>query len=148
MRILTSNGKDMKTLKKLKGIGLLIILISSLSSCESERPIGLWDDNIKLSEKEAHFSSDKNSIVINTEGEWWWIHEISLNGNSSFDISGIDTTSNNFIIEETEFRIERKNTTEIHIEMTKNETNSERILIIGLEAGNYFDGIRIVQSGN
>ena len=128
----------MKTLKKLKGIGLLIIIILSFSSCESERPIGLWDDNIKLSEKEAQFSSDKNSIVINTEGEWWWIHEISLNGNSSFDLNGIDTAANNFIIEETEFRIERKNTTEIHIEMTKNETNSERILFIGLEARELF----------
>ena len=138
----------MKTLKKLKGIGLLIIIILSFSSCESERPIGLWDDNIKLSEKEAQFSSDKNSIVINTEGEWWWIHEISLNGNSSFDLNGIDTAANNFIIEETEFKIERKNTTEIHIEMTKNETNSERILFIGLEAGNYFDGIKIIQLGN
>ena len=138
----------MKTLKKLKGIGLLIIIILSFSSCESERPIGLWDDNIKLSEKEAQFSSDKNSIVINTEGEWWWIHEISLNGNSSFDLNGIDTAANNFIIEETEFRIERKNTTEIHIEMTKNETNSERILFIGLEAGNYFDGIKIIQLGD
>jgi hypothetical protein len=31
--------------------------------------------------------------------------------------------------------------------MTKNETNSERILIIGLEAGNYFDDIKIIQTG-
>jgi hypothetical protein len=138
----------MKTLKKLKRIGLLIIIISAFSCSKSEIPLGLWDDNIKLSEKEAQFSSGKNSIVINTEGEWWWIHEISLNGNSSFAISGIDTTANNFIIEETEFTIERKNANEINIEMEKNETNSERILIIGLQAGNYFDGIKIVQAGN
>ena len=126
---------------------LFIVAIYSCSNSK-ETPIGLWDDNIKLSQKEAQFTTENDSIVITTEGEWWWIHEISLNENSNFDLSGIDTNAKNFIIDETEFKIERKNATEIHIEMTKNLTGSERVLIIGLEAGDYFDRIIITQSAN
>jgi hypothetical protein len=142
---------NMKTFTKLKVIGIVIILISSYSCSNSDRPdrpIGDWDDNIKLSQKEAKLTSENDSIVITTEGEWWWIYNISLNGESNFDLSGIDTTAKNFIVDETEFKIERKNTTEIHIEMTKNQTGSERVLIIGLEAGDYFDRILITQSAN
>jgi hypothetical protein len=53
-----------------------------------------------------------------------------------------------FILEETEFSIERieKDTTEIHIKMTKNQTASNRILDIGLESANYYDRIRIIQA--
>ena len=140
----------MKTFTKLKLVGIVIILISSFSCSNSDRPAidGDWDDNIKLSQKEAKLTAENDSVVITTEGEWWWIDNISLNGESNFDLSGIDTTTKNFIIDETEFKIERKNTTEIHVEMTKNQTGSERILIIGLEAGDYFDRIIITQSAN
>jgi pectate lyase len=138
----------MKTFGKLKLIGIIIVLISSFSCSNSDRPDGDWDDNIKLSQREAKLTAEYDSIVITTEGKWWWIHNISLNGDSNFDLSGIDTTEKNFIVEEAEFKIERKNTTEIHIEMTKNQTDSERVLIIGLEAGDYFDSIVITQSAN
>jgi len=138
----------MKTFTKLKLIGIVIILISSFSCSNLDRPDGDWDDNIILSQKEAKLTAENDSIVITTEGKWWWIVNISLNGKSNFDFRGIDTTAKNFIIDETEFKIERKNTTEIHIEMTKNQTGSERVLIIGLEAGDYFDGIVITQSAN
>jgi hypothetical protein len=143
-------SNKMKTFTKLKLVGIVIILISSFSCSNSDRPAidGDWDDNIKLSQKEAKLTAENDSIVITTEGEWWWIDNISLNGESNFDLSGIDTTTKNFIIDETEFKIERKNTTEIHVEMTKNQTGSERILIIGLEAGDYFDRIIITQSAN
>lgn len=96
----------------------------------------------------SYLTAEQNSIVITTKGEWWWIHGISMNKSINFDISGIDTTSKNFVIDETEFRIERKNSTEIHIEMAKNQTGAERVLYIGLEAGDYFDGIKITQSAN
>ncbi|MFA5297888.1 MAG: hypothetical protein WC389_06730 [Lutibacter sp.] len=138
----------MKTIIKLKVIGLLLILISSFSCSNSDDPEGKWDDNIKLSQKEAKFSVEGDLIVITTKGEWWWLESISLNEISDFDLTGIDITAKDFVIDETEFRIERKNTTEIHIEMTKNMTGSERVLIIGLEAGDYFDRIKITQSAN
>lgn len=138
----------MKSFCRLKLIGIVIVLISCLSCSNSDRPDGDWDDNIKLSQKEAKLTAENDSIVITTEGEWWWIDNISLNGDSNFDLSGIDTTEKNFIVDNAEFMIERKNATEIHIEMTKNQTGSERKLIIGLQAGDYFDRIVITQSAN
>ncbi len=134
----------------MKKVIILFLGLLTIYSCSNSKdtPIGLWPDIIKLSQKKAQFTAENNSIVITTEGEWWWIDEISLNENSNFDLSAIDTTAKNFIIDETEFKIERKNTTEIHIEMTKNQTGSERILIIGLGAGDYHDRIIITQSEN
>jgi hypothetical protein len=119
------------------------------SSCsDTEGPIGIWDDNIKLSQKGVQFTAEKSSTLITTEGESWWIDGISLNGSSNLAIREIDTSAKNFVLDEAEFRIERKNGTEIHVEMTENMTGVERILIIGLSAGNYSDGIRISQSAN
>lgn len=138
----------MKMTIRLKTIGFLLILLALGSCSKNDEPIGKWDDNIKLSQKEAQFSSAKDSIIITTEGKWWWITEISLNGNSNFDLSGIDLTSDNFTIDETEFKVERRDTTEIYIEMSKNQTDSVRTLVIGLEAGDYFDGIKVTQAAN
>ncbi len=136
----------MKITTRFKTIVLLMALFTCSSCTKKTNLIGIWDDNIKLSQKEAQFIAEKDSIIITTEGEWWWITGISLNGVSNFDLSGIDTSAKNFVINQTEFRIERRNATEIYIEMTKNLSNSEKILIIGLEAGDYFDGIKITQS--
>lgn len=86
--------------------------------------------------------------MITTEGEWWWVDQIALNGELQSSLEGVETTESDFIIEEEEFKIERRNSTEILIEMTQNHTASERILVIGLQAGNYFDGIKIVQAAN
>ncbi|MDV7139882.1 hypothetical protein R3X28_13390 [Maribacter sp. TH_r10] len=138
----------MKTRTKLKIIGFLLVLTSTISCSESDQPIGKWDDNIKLSQKKVQLSVDNDSIVITTEGSWWWIDGIYLNDTSSFDRNEIDTTAENFVIDETVYRIERKNATEIYIEMTKNETGIERKLMIALQAGNYFDSITVSQSSN
>lgn len=138
----------MKITIRLQTIGFLLILFTTVSCSKSDKPIGQWDDIIKLSQKEVRFSSEKDSITISTEGKWWWIDEIALNGNPNFDLSGIDVASDNYSINETEFKIERRSATEIYIEMTKNQTGSPRVLVVGLEAGDYFDGIKITQSAN
>lgn len=137
----------MKNLRMWCSIGCLLMTIF-LFSCSSESggEIGKWDDNIKLSQKEAQFSADKDSIVITTEGESWWISDISFNGNSDYNLGDLDTSQENFLIEDSQFSIERRNSTEIHIVMQRNDTGSERNLIIGLQAGDYFDGIKIVQA--
>ena len=128
--------------------GIFPILFLTQISCDSKEPDGKWDDNIKLSEKELSISAEINSVVITTEGTGWWIHGIGLNDDWNYDLNSIDTTKKNFVIEEDEFTIERKNATEIHISMTQNETGFERVLVIGLQAGNYADGIKITQTAD
>ena len=129
-------------------LGLISILFLSVLSCESaDQPDGKWDDNIKLSTKEVNFTAEPNSVVINTEGTFWWISEIGLNNDWDYDLSGIDTTQDSFLIEEPEFTIERRNAREIYISMVENQSVDERTLTIGLQAGNYFDGIQIIQAG-
>ena len=126
---------------------LLLLSLFAILSCSKDTPIGLWDDNIKLSQKEVEFDAKENTIVITTERAWWWIDEIHFNG-SYINYEDLDTTLDDFIIEEPEFKIERKNATEIHISMSENLSDNERVLIIGLEAGDYFDGIRVTQSAH
>ncbi|MBA6314654.1 hypothetical protein [Cellulophaga baltica] len=130
-------------MKKIITLTVFFLLVLSCSDSKD----GDWDDNIKLSQKEVQFSSAQNNIEISTEGTGWWIGEVSMDG-EFFDLNGIDTTKENFTIEEIEFSIERKNSTEIFISMRQNPTESERVLIIGLQSGNYFDGVKITQSGN
>lgn len=130
----------------MKKIITLTVLFLIVLSCADSKD-GDWDDNIKLSQKEVQFSSAQNNIEISTEGTGWWVGEVSMDG-ELFDLNGIDTTKEKFTIEETEFSIERKNSTEVYISMQQNPTESARVLIIGLQSGNYFDGIKITQSGN
>jgi hypothetical protein len=128
-------------------LGVISILILILTSCNFNEPDGKWDDNIKLSEKEVTISAEPNALTIITKGTWWWINAISLNDDWNYDISEIDTSKNDFFIDEVDFIIERKNSTEIHISLTENKTKVNRILTIALQAGNYFDGIKIIQTG-
>lgn len=126
---------------------LLVISLFTIISCSKDKdsPIGIWDDNIKLSQKEVEFDANENTISITTEGEWWWITEVRFN-DSYINLGDLDTTSDDFIIEETEFKIERKNVTEIYISMSENLGDTVRVLGIELEAGDYFDHIRVTQS--
>ncbi|WP_109832091.1 BACON domain-containing protein [Reichenbachiella versicolor] len=131
-------------------IKIIPILFLSLFACDStsEDPDGKWSDNIKLSEKEISFTSEPNTVMITTEGAGWWIDAIGLNDDWTYDLTDIDTTQESFMIEETEFTVERKNAKEIHISMTENSSADERVLKIALQAGNYFDSIKVTQSGN
>lgn len=115
-----------------------------LFSCSDSNQDGDWDDNIELSQKEVQFTASENSILITTKKEGWWISGVYLNGNSNFEQT--ETADGRFLIIEDEFVVERTNSKELYIEMAENTTDSERILIIGLQNGNYFDGVRITQS--
>ncbi|MFD0932766.1 hypothetical protein ACFQ0R_09195 [Psychroflexus salinarum] len=122
---------------------ILFILTAVLFSCSDEKD-GDWDDNIGLSQKEVQFNASENSIVITTKGEGWWINGVSLNGETDFEQT--ENSDGDFLVDENEFMIERRNSKELYIEMSPNTTGTERKLIIGLQNGNYFDGITIVQS--
>ena len=123
----------------------LLLFVSVTLSCDSDQIDGKWDDNIKLSQKELTFSADSGSQIVTTRGKSWWIHGIGLNDNWDYDLDDVDTTQENFTIEEPEFVVDRIDATEIRISMSENLSGQQRVLIIGLQAGNYFDSIEVVQ---
>ncbi len=142
------------TQSTLNRLYLPLLIVGStflLFSCsDKEDPIGKWDDIIKLSEKEVDFSAATDSVTITTQGTWWWVHSISLNGASYlyYDAPGIDLESDSYTIEEGEFTVERRNATTLFVKMNANTSNEERVLDITLEAGNYFDRVCIRQAAN
>ena len=131
---------------------VLILSIFILSSCsDKEGPEGLVgnsSDIIKLSTKYVEFGAMADSVIITTEGNWWWIDEIFFNDSSYsyYNNENINLESHSYIIEDDDFIVERRNKTTLFIKLNENITGIERELIIGLEAGNYFDDVFIKQS--
>lgn len=114
-------------------------------SCNKGREIGKWDDNIKLSQKTASFNSNSNSITVTTETTGWWLDGITFN-RANVDLKSIERTAQNFVIVQPDFKVERKEGNKIIITMNQNTTNADRLLSIGLQNGDYFDGVTITQS--
>lgn len=125
---------------------IVLLVLTNYSCSDSDKEVGKSEDNIGLSQKEFQVDAERNSILITTEGDSWWISEIFFQNGEIFDISETDTTAENFIITKSDFTIERKNGKEISIEIFENTSNSQRTFFVGLQAGNYFDGISITQS--
>jgi hypothetical protein len=130
-----------------KNTWLFLFGIIFLVSCSNntEEPIGKWGDNIGLSQKTAILSSNTTSVTITTKYSGWWLAGIGLDSNA-IDLTGINNLSENFIVTNSEFQVERKNGKTIIITMNPNTTGSERILYVALQGGDYFDGIKVVQS--
>lgn len=111
-------------------------------SCEK----GIWKDNIKLSTKSLVFNSSQNLATITTESTFWWLNQISFNGNN-VDLGDLDKVSKNFIVTEPDFTVERKEDgKKIVVTMNPNTTNAERKLLISLQSGDYFEGISVTQA--
>jgi len=129
----------------MKKIIIITVAFITVLACSKSKD-GDWNDIIKLSQKEVLFSSEQNRIQLLTKGDSWWINEISLDG-ELVNLEDIDTTRQSFIIEGTDFSVERKNAKEIHISLKENKTGIKRIVLIGLQAGNYFEVISVTQLG-
>jgi len=136
-------------MKKIIIYGILAFIGFFMNSCtksENDEIIGKWDDNIKLSQKTATLNSNENSITITTESTFWWLSEISLNS-KNIDLTNTEKISKNFVITNSDFQVERKEDgKKIIITLNENSTNSERILIVMLQNGDYFDSVKITQS--
>jgi hypothetical protein len=132
-------------------ITILILSVIILSSCSDEEgPEGLAGnsvDIIKLSTKNVEFDATADSVVITTEGNWWWIDDIFFNDSSySFFDENINLESDSYIIIGDNFIVERRDRNALFIKLDENITGKERELIIGLQAGDYFDYVIIKQS--
>jgi hypothetical protein len=131
-------------------IFLFMSIFLIISCSDKEDPIGKWDDNIKLSVKNVEFAAKGDSVTIKTEGDWWWINGISINGISSvyYNRESIDLESDSYIIEGDCYTVERRDKNTLFVRMNENLTGKERKMIIDLEAGDYFDSVGIKQASN
>jgi hypothetical protein len=137
--------------KTMSKASLFILTVFILASCtKEEKPIGIWDDIIQLSTKSAEFSANKDSVIITTGGDWWWINDISFEDSiySYYNRKDVNMQSESYSINEEYFRIERRNKNTLFIEIDKNDTGKERLMSITLEAGDYFDYVKVKQKAN
>lgn len=131
-------------MNSIKIFALLFVAGILLNSCS--RKEGDWDDNIELSQKNVSFNAALDSITITTTGESWWLSDIRLD-DEHINFESVNTIESSFDIIESEFAISRKNTKELQINMSENVSMEARELIIGVQSGNYFDNIRVIQEG-
>ena len=130
-------------MKKLSCFTLLILfLILFLSSCIIKD--GAWKDNIKLSAKTVEFQAKADSAIITTKGDWWWICDITVNDNHFYGFD-INPDSENYKIKQDCFIVERRDKHTLFIRLDENLLNVSRVVTVGLEAGDYFDRITIMQ---
>jgi len=129
-----------------RSIILLLFLILNVSCSSSEDDCLICqEDPIRLSRKTIEFNAELNTTVLTTKGTNWKLIEISYN-NDIIDLSGIDTQSTSFKIENSNFIFERKTAKDIFIEMSPNYTGNIKKLIVVLQDGDYFGQITVLQS--
>ncbi len=137
------------TVRKLKPLLSLSITTLILISCVKEelKPIGQWDDIIKLSTKNATLKAESDSVLLTTDGSWWWINSITLEDStySYYNSTQINMEASSYSIDESDFKIEKRDKTNLFIKLNRNTTDKERVLKIVLQAGNYFDYVSIKQ---
>jgi hypothetical protein len=123
---------------------------NSNSNFNNEDLIGKWDDIIKLSTKNVEFSAYDDSVAITTKGDWWWINGVSIGDilYNTHNIPDINLESNSYVIRGDGFVVERRNKNTLFVKLSKNNTGTERLMKISLEAGDYFDGVIIKQAAN
>ena len=131
-------------MKRILSFTLLFVSFITIYSC-SEKKEGDWDDNIKLSTKAVEFSALSDSVTIKTGGSGWWISDISVNSNYIYNFNGINIESDSYIIKQDCFWVERQDKNTLFIKVAENTLNVQRIITVGLQAGDYFDRVTITQ---
>ena len=129
-------------------LAVLIVTTLIVLSCTEISKDGDWDDNIRLSAKTATFKAAGDSIIISTGGDWWWITDVSVNGSNYYDFSTVNAESESYTITQDDWIIQRRNKKTLVIKVGENPLNINRIITVGLEAGDYFDRVVITQKSN
>ena len=124
---------------------IFLFLAATLTICSCDEPIGKWDDNIKLSQKNVELKGTEDSVIITTKGDSWWLNSILFDG-SWFFCDAIGSNGLSYKIQEDDFIIEKRDKNTLFIKLSENETEAVRTMTITLQAGNYFDYINIKQS--
>lgn len=133
---------------RILGLSFFIGLIIMATSCSDKNRLdGDWDDCIKLSTKEVNFSAMADSIVINTKGSSWWITDIAIDDDIYHDFEDIDVLSDKYEIKIDDIIVERRGKNKFVVKVNNNPFGSERVITVGLQAGDYFDNVTVTQKG-
>lgn len=135
---------DIKPLQFAFKFCMLLIGISFFYSCIED---GRSKDNIGLSTRDIEFSASADSVIITTQGEFWWINHIFFN-DQYYNNENVDQEADSYIIVEQNFVIERRDRKTLFVKIDANNTGENRTMVISLQAGDYFDSVEITQSGN
>jgi hypothetical protein len=84
-------------------------------------------------------------VTIKTGGSGWWISDISVNRNYIYNFNGINIESDSYVIKQDCFWVERQDKNTLFIKVAENTLNVQRIITVGLQAGDYFDRVTITQ---
>lgn len=133
----------MKKLGFLLNLLLIGVLLISCSGSSDVEVIGKWSDNIHLSQKNVNFATNGGTVTITSQGNWW-LNDISLN-NVSYDIKSVNKLSESFLFESNDIRVEKIDAKTLLIKTNINSTNKQRVFIIEIQSGDYFDRIYITQ---
>jgi len=128
-------------------IGLLAAT-AALGSCTETKDEGDWDDNIQLSQKTAQFKAVGDSVIITTKGDWWWVDGVTVVGQKYYIFPDVDIEADSYVMADDGFIVERRNKTTLVIKLDANSLNTERVVRVGLEAGDYFDSVTIIQNAS
>jgi hypothetical protein len=126
-------------------IAFLAIITLALAACSRHRADGDWDDIIKLSSKSFEFNSKGDSVIVKTGGSWWWVTDISVGNSWYYGFSDINLESDNYIIRHDCLVVEKRDKNTLFIRATANTDSLDRVITVGLEAGDYFDRIVVTQ---
>jgi hypothetical protein len=124
-------------------LSLIVILTSTLYSCT--KPKGIWDDNIHLSTKTAEFNAAGDSVTIKTGGSSWWISDISVDGVWYFSFPGVNLQADGYSIKQDCFTVEHLDKNTLFIKAEANPDTINRVITVGLSAGDYHDRVTITQ---
>jgi hypothetical protein len=164
----------MKAFKSIFGILIFAAILPLISSCESElnskeSKDGGGGDEIKLSTYNVSFGSAADSVVITSKGEWWFTNiqtssktyeTVWARGDngypSSWNVGKSDTLAYKIssIIKDAQctikddfFDIREIGLKSLFIKLNANEASTDRSVIIGIESGDCFENVTILQSG-
>ena len=123
-----------------------LFLAINLSSCSDSKD-GDWDDNIHLSKDSATFSAQTDSITVTTGGDWWWVDAVSVGDENFYNFQDVDLESDNYTVECDDVVVSRRDKNTLFIKAGENPSENKRLIVVGLEAGDYFDRVVIWQEG-
>jgi len=134
-------------MKRLLCFKWLIAIVIFFYSCSDKKDlIGKWDDNIKLSVKAVEFGANTDSVTITTEGDFWWVTNVTVNSERYHIFDSIDIESDNYSFKHDCFVVERQDKNTLFVKIDENQLSTPRIVTVGLEAGDYFDRVTITQA--